>query len=114
LPFFTRSMVSFGVMWAIINGLVSSTFALSFLVLSESTTSEVRGRVMSFAFLPMNVGFTLGPAIGSVITRGSIFAVFPTAAVLTALGIGVLWLAHREPVAIDAAAGRVAEQETAV
>src|SRR5512143_2476773 len=97
-------MSSFGVTWAVINGLVAATFSLSFLALSSSTTSDLRGRVMSFAFLPMNVGFTIGPAIGSVITRGSVFAVFPTAALLTALGIGALWLARREPVASSLAA----------
>jgi hypothetical protein len=51
---------------------------------------------MSFAFLPVNVGFMVGPAIGSVVTRGTVFAVFPTAAIMTALGIGVLWLAARQ------------------
>lgn len=98
LPFFTTDLLSFGLVWALINGLVSAVFAISFIVLSGSAPSAVRGRVMSFAFLPMNVGFMVGPAIGSIVTRGSVFAVFPTAAVLTALGIGMLWLAARQPV----------------
>ncbi len=68
-------------------------FAISFTVLSNSAPSQVRGRVMSFAYLPVNVGFIMGPAIGSVVTRASLSAVFPTAAVLTALGIGVLRIA---------------------
>jgi hypothetical protein len=54
--------------------------------------------VMSFAYLPVNVGYMVGPAIGSVVTRGSVFAIFPTAAVLTALGIGVVWIAARQAV----------------
>lgn len=98
LPLFTRRLVSFGIAWSLINGLMSAVFAISFTVLSSSAASEARGRVMSFAYLPMNVGFMLGPAIGSVVTRGSIFAIFPTASVLTLLGIGVLWIAARQVV----------------
>ncbi len=97
LPWFASGLVTFGISWALINGLVSAVFAISFTVLSSSAPSEARGRVMSFAYLPVNVGFMMGPAIGSVVTRGSIFAIFPTAAVLTALGIAVLWLAARQP-----------------
>jgi MFS family permease len=96
LPLLTPELVSFGVVWALINGLVSAVFAISFTVLSSSAANQVRGRVMSFAFLPVNLGFMIGPAIGSLVTRGSVFAVFPTAAVLTALGIGVLWIASRQ------------------
>ena len=51
---------------------------------------------MAFAFLPMNVGFMIGPAIGSLVTRAGVFAVFPTAAVLTGLGIAALALAQRQ------------------
>ena len=50
---------------------------------------------MAFAYLPVNVGFMIGPAIGSVVTRASIFAVFPVAALLTLLGLGALVLAAR-------------------
>ena len=98
LPLLTHGLVGFGVAWALINGLLSSVFAISFIVLSNSATSEVRGRVMSFAFLPMNVGFLVGPAIGSVVTRSNVFAVFPTAALLTIGGLAMLWLAWRQPV----------------
>jgi len=80
----------------LINGLISAVFAISFSVLSSSTSSEARGRVMSFAFLPLNMGFVVGPAIGSLITRTTVFAVFPTAAVLTLLGLGLLWLSYRQ------------------
>jgi MFS family permease len=96
LPLLTPELVSFAVVWALINGLVSAVFAISFTVLSNSAAKEVRGRVMSFAFLPVNLGFMIGPAIGSLVTRGNVFAVFPTAAVLTALGIGGLWIASKQ------------------
>lgn len=98
LPLLATGMTSFGAAWAIINGVVSSVFALSFIVLAGSAARQVRGRVMSFAFLPMNVGFMIGPAVGSVVTQAGIFAVFPTAAVLTWLGIAVLRLAQQQPV----------------
>jgi MFS family permease len=96
LPFFTRDLLVFTVLWAAISGVGSAVFSLSFIVLSQSIDADVRGRVMTFAYLPVNLGGTVGPAIGSVVTQGSIFAVFPTAAVLTALGIGALVLAHRQ------------------
>lgn len=98
LPLFAPELVSFGIAWALINGLMSAIFAISFTVLSGSAVSEARGRVMSFAFLPVNLGFMVGPAIGSVVTRKTVFAIFPTAAVLTVLGIGVLWIAARQAV----------------
>ena len=98
LPLLAVDLASFGVTWSLINGLVSAVFALSFIVLSGSAAGATRGRVMSFAFLPMNVGFMIGPAIGSIVTRVSVFAVFPIAAVLTAVGIGALWIARRQPV----------------
>jgi hypothetical protein len=44
----------------------------------------------------------IGPAIGSIVTRASIFAIFPLAAVLTALGIAALWIARKQPVADEA------------
>jgi len=96
LPLLTRDLLGFGIAWAAINGLVTAVFAISFTVLSSSAPSEARARVMSFAYLPVNVGFMLGPAIGSVVTRDSVFAVFPTAAVLTVLGIGTLWFSTRQ------------------
>lgn len=102
LPLFVQGRADFGATWAMINGMSSSIFALSFMVLSTSAAADVRGRVMSYAFLPMNVGFMIGPAIGSIVTRASIFAIFPLAAVLTALGIAALWIARKQPVADEA------------
>jgi MFS family permease len=98
LPWFTRDLVSFGVAWAIINGLSSAIFAISFTVLANSTTSDVRGRVMTFSYLPVNMGFAAGPAVGLLVTRVSLFAVFPAAAVITLLGIGALYAASRQPI----------------
>jgi DHA1 family multidrug resistance protein-like MFS transporter len=98
LAWFTRDLVSFGVAWAIINGVSSGIFAISFTVLANSTTDDVRGRVMTFSYLPVNLGFAVGPAIGLVVTPISIFAVFPVAAIITLLGIGVLYGAYRQPV----------------
>ncbi len=96
IPGFMRDLTSFTIAWAILNGTVWSVFALSFSVLSSSATDETRGRVMSFAFLPVNVGSIIGPAIGSVITQSSLFNVFPVAAVFTAIGLGGLVLAHKQ------------------
>lgn len=95
LPGLTRNLLAFTIAWAVLNGVAAGVFALSFTVLSGSAASDVRGRVMSFAYLPVNVGFLIGPAIGSVVTRGSVFAVFPIAAVMTAIGLGALVLAER-------------------
>jgi DHA1 family multidrug resistance protein-like MFS transporter len=97
LPALAGGLVAFAVAWAIVNGIASGVFALSFSVLSTSAPSDVRARVMSFAFLPVNIGSLVGPAVGSLVTRGSVFRIFPAAVVLTALGVGALWVAHRQP-----------------
>lgn len=95
LPALMPGLIGFSISWALLSGLIASVLAISFNVLSDSAPSEVRGRVMAFAYLPVNVGFMIGPAIGSVVTRASIFAVFPVAALLTLLGLGALVLAAR-------------------
>jgi MFS family permease len=92
----TKGLTAFGIVYAIVNGIGSGVFSISFSVLSNSTTSDVRGRVMSFAFLPVNIGVMLGPAIGAVVTRQSVFAAFPTASILTAIGLAMLVFAHRQ------------------
>jgi len=98
IPALTGSLISFGIAWTALNGIASSVFALSFSVLALSTSSEVRGRVMSFSYLPVVIGSTVGPAIGSLVTGTNIFAVFPIAAVLTAVGLLVLFLSYRQAV----------------
>jgi DHA1 family multidrug resistance protein-like MFS transporter len=96
LPALAPDLLTFGVAWALVNGVTSSVFAVSFSALSSSAPNEMRGRVMSFAYLPINAGLILGPAIGSLVTRSSVFAVFPLAAVLTAIGLGGLLVAARQ------------------
>jgi MFS transporter, DHA1 family, multidrug resistance protein len=98
LPALTHGLVGFAVAWAVINGVASGVFAVSFSALSASADSSVRGRIMTFAYLPTYIGFIVGPAIGSVITQRNIFAVFPVAACFTALGIGTLALAAQKKV----------------
>jgi DHA1 family multidrug resistance protein-like MFS transporter len=90
-----RTLPAFSASYALVNGVSAGVFAISFSVLATSTASEIRGRVMSFAYLPVNIGVMLGPAIGAFVSRWSVFATFPVAAVLTALGIGLLVVAHR-------------------
>jgi MFS family permease len=94
LPALTHSLAAFGITWALINGVSSGVFALSFAVLARTASEKERGRVMSFAYLPVNIGTFLGPAVGSLITHSSVFAIFPAAAVLTAIGVVLLILAH--------------------
>jgi MFS family permease len=97
LPALAPNLPIFGALWAVVNGLTSGLFAMSFSLVSQSAVPAVRGRVMTFAFLPTNVGSFFGPALGALITRGTIFAVFPAGAVLALLGIGLLLAARRLP-----------------
>jgi len=55
--------------------------------------------VMTFAYLPANLGFVVGPAIGSVVASLDVFLVFPAAAVLTVLGLAAVMFAWRQPLA---------------
>ena len=67
-------------------------------MLSASSSDETRGRVMTFAYLPANAGFVIGPGIGSVIASVDVFLVFPAAAALTAIGLAAVVFAWRQPV----------------
>ncbi len=98
IPAIVKGIVPFAIAWALINGISAAVFAISFTVLARSTTDEVRGRVMSFAYLPSNLGGFFGPAIGSVVTQGSVFTVFPAAAVFVLAGIFLLGFARRQNV----------------
>lgn len=104
-PALANGLVGFTVAWALLGGVVSGVTAISFAVLSGSASSDIRGRVMSLSTLPMIAGSMVGPAIGSVVTQGSVFTVFPVAAGMTTLGIGVLVLARRRALEKGAAAG---------
>jgi MFS family permease len=95
LPALTRSLVPFAIAYAVVNGVTSGVFAISFTALSGSAPVEVRGRVMSFAYLPANLGGILGPVMGSLVTQISIFAVFPAAALIMLAGVGMLLYARR-------------------
>jgi DHA1 family multidrug resistance protein-like MFS transporter len=101
LPALATDLLAFTAAWAVVNGVTSSVFSLSFNVMSSSATDATRGRVMTFAYLPVNVGFGLGPALGAVVTRSPIglLGIFPLAAIVTALGIGGLALARRHEIA---------------
>lgn len=72
--------------------LTSGIFALSFTVLSDAIVPAMRGRIMCFAYVPLLFAEILGPTLGALITQRSLFAIFPTAALLTALGVSaVAW-----------------------
>ena len=94
LPAFMPTLWSFGVAWAILNGLTTGVFALSFTVLADAIAPAMRGRIMCFAYLPLLFANMLGPGLGALITQQTLFAIFPVAAALTALGVGAVgWAA---------------------
>lgn len=94
LPALMPTLVSFGVAWAILNGWIAGIFALSFTVLADAIAPAMRGRIMCFAYLPLLFANILGPGLGTLITQQTLFAIFPAAALLTALGVGAVgWAA---------------------
>jgi DHA1 family multidrug resistance protein-like MFS transporter len=95
LPALAKDLTTLGIGYALVNGVTSGVFAISFTALSASASSEMRGRVMSFAYLPANLGSIAGPAVGTLVTRSSVSAVFPAAAVMMALGVALLVVARR-------------------
>jgi MFS transporter, DHA1 family, multidrug resistance protein len=99
LPFFTRELVPFTIVWTLVNGLAAGLFSVSFTMLSASATDATRGRVMTFGYLPANMGFVIGPALGSVIASVDVFLVFPAAAAITLVGLAAVIFAWRQPVA---------------
>jgi DHA1 family multidrug resistance protein-like MFS transporter len=102
LPAFAWDIVSFGIVWAVLNGIISSVFAMSFAVLSSSAPQPVRGRVMSFAYLPVNVGFVIGPVIAALVVKQfGVFSIFPLSAVFTLVSIGALAVAFRQPTDLE-------------
>ncbi len=95
LPGLTRQLGWFIAAWAMLSGVSAGVQAISFSVLSAAAPRRVRARVMSFAYLPQVAGGTIGPALGALVTRQSVFAVFPAAAAVAALGVGALRIAGR-------------------
>ena len=100
LPALATDLVTFTIPWALVNGLSSAVFSLSFNVLSSSATDATRGRVMTFSYLPVNLGYAVGPTLGAIVagTPAGLLTIFPLAAVVTLLGIGALAVAQRQPV----------------
>ena len=97
VPFWTRSLLPFAIISCILTGLASAVFSISFNVLSTSAPASIRGRVMSFAYLPVNLGFSFGPLLGSKLVGLNLFYIYPAAFLLTGLGLFVLNIAHRQP-----------------
>ncbi len=102
VAFWARSLTYFAVVSCLIIGIASAVFSISFNVLSSSAPSSIRGRVMSFAYLPANLGYFLGPSVGSQLVKLELFYIFPVACLLTALGILVLNVARGQPVPAEA------------
>jgi MFS transporter, DHA1 family, multidrug resistance protein len=97
VPYWTRSLIPFAIIACIISGLAAAVFSISFNVLSTSSYPEIRGRVMSFAYLPVNLCFSMGPMLGSLLVGFNLFYIFPAAFVFTGLGLLVLNIARRQP-----------------
>ncbi len=97
VPFWTRSLLPFAVIACLVSGVAAAVFSVSFNVLSSSAPSAIRGRVMSFAYLPVNVGYFFGPMLGSQLVKAGLFYIFPAACVLTALGLAVMNAARHQP-----------------
>ena len=97
VPYWTRSLIPFAVITCIISGLAAAVFSISFNVLSTSAPANIRGRVMSFAYLPVNLGFSFGPLLGSKLVGLNLFYIYPAAFLFTGFGLLVLNLARRQP-----------------
>ena len=96
VPALVNGLISFAVIWAAIISINTAGLSLVFSVMSNSVPSEIRGRVMAMSTLPLVVGLVIGTSFGSVVTQGSVFIVFPIAAVATALSVGMLFYASRQ------------------
>jgi DHA1 family multidrug resistance protein-like MFS transporter len=97
LPALAPNLVIFTLFWALTSGVMSSVFSVSFSVMAATVPEGARARVMAFSFLPIMTGSAAGPALGTLITQGSLLAIFPAAAITTAAGVVGLWLARRQP-----------------
>ena len=98
VPFWTRSLVPFAIIACVISGIAAAVFSISFNVLSSSASADIRGRVMSFAYLPVNLGFSFGPLLASQLVKLDLFYIFPAAFLFTGLGLFVLNMARQQPV----------------
>jgi MFS family permease len=98
IPWGTREYWPFVVAFAIVSGIGSGVFSLSFNVLASSATDAARARVMTFAYLPLNLGFIVGPGLGAFIVSRDPFGIFPAAAAFELVGVGLLVYAARRSV----------------
>ena len=58
-------------------------------MLSDAVAPAFRGRVMSFAYLPLLGANLLGPLVEPFLSTYGLFALFPAAAITTAVGVAV-------------------------
>jgi len=98
VPWLTREYWPFVVAFALVSGIGSGVFSLSFNVLSASATDEARARVMTFAYLPLNLGFIVGPGLGAIIVSRDVFGIFPAATAFELAGVLLLAYAKRRSV----------------
>lgn len=94
-----HNLLLFGIIFAFANGVASGVFAVSFSALSSSSKASIRGRVMSLAYLPINLGLMLGPAVGSLVTKSSVFTSFWVASLF--VGIGIIFLVVAKTKAVN-------------
>ena len=99
VPWLTREYWPFVVAFALVSGLGSGVFSLSFNVLASSTTDAARARVMTFSYLPLNLGFIVGPGLGAFIVSRDVFGIFPAATAFELAGVLLLAYAARKRVA---------------
>jgi MFS family permease len=98
VPWLTREYWPFVVAFALVSGIGSGVFSLSFNILASSATDAARARVMTFAYLPLNLGFIVGPGLGAFIVTRDVFGIFPAATVLELAGVLLLAYAARRSV----------------
>jgi len=99
LPWVTRDYWPFVIAFALVSGIGSGVFSLSFNVLASSATDAARARVMTFAYLPLNLGFIVGPGLGAFIVSRDVFAMFPAATAFELVGVLLLVYASRKGMA---------------
>jgi DHA1 family multidrug resistance protein-like MFS transporter len=99
VPWLIRDYWPFVVAFGIVSGVGSGVFSLSFNVLASSATDAARARVMTFAYLPVNVGFIAGPGLGALIVSRDVFGIFPAATAFELAGVLLLAYAARRRIA---------------
>ena len=96
VPALVNDLISFAIIWAVVISVNTAGISLAFSVMSDSVPSDIRGRVMAMSTLPLVIGLMIGAAIGSIVTQGGVFVVFPIAAIATALSVAMLVYASRQ------------------